>query len=165
MIEVTHNLFVGAEAHEQAIRGQEGWFFIHACKEPYHRQELGYAPGKSAPKGPEYFYAKRDGRLILNLIDAPKAEFIPAEIIDVAIETIHDNIGQRKILLHCNQGQSRSPGIALLYLVKYTNVLPRSDMNTAIAAFRAIYPSFAPAGGMAGYIQANWNRYAIGELG
>ena len=38
MIETIPNLFVGSEADEQRLRGQAGWFFIHACKEPYHRQ-------------------------------------------------------------------------------------------------------------------------------
>ena len=160
MIEVCPNLQVGSEQDEQRIRGQAGWFFIHACKEPYHSRALGYPPGKSAPKGAEYFYARREGRLILNLIDAPNPNFIPAEIINVAIETIHANINQTKILLHCNQGQSRSPGIALLYLLKNTDLLPQNDIAAAIASFRTIYPRYAPARGIAEYIRLNWHRYA-----
>ena len=159
MIEVFPNLHVGSEHDEQSLRGQAGWFFIHACKEPYHSRALGYSPGRSAPKGAEYFYARREGRLILNLIDAPNPNFIPAEIIDVAIETIHANINKTKILLHCNQGQSRSPSIALLYLLKYTNILGQKDMAAAIAAFRAIYPPYAPARGMAEYTRLNWHLY------
>ncbi len=159
MIEIIPNLFVGSEADEQRLCDKAGWFFIHACKEPYHRRALGYAPGKSAPKGAEYFYARREGRLILNLIDAPNPNFIPVEIIDVAIDTIHKNISHTKILLHCNQGQSRSPGIALLYLLKHTDLLGQIDMAAAIAAFRTIYPPYAPARGMAEYIRANWHRY------
>jgi hypothetical protein len=162
MIEIIPNLLVGSEADEQRLRGQAGWFFIHACKEPYHRQALGYLPGKSAPKGPEYFCARRDGRLILNLIDAPSANFIPTEIIDTAVETIHENIAKCKILLHCNQGQSRSPSIALLYLAKHSDILPRGDMTAAIASFKTIYPYYAPARGMADYIRINWSRYAPG---
>jgi hypothetical protein len=41
MIEVYQNLFVGSQNDEVAIRGLSGWFVIHACKEPYHRQALG----------------------------------------------------------------------------------------------------------------------------
>ena len=40
MIEILPNLFVGSQEDEAAIRGQAGWFVIHACKEPYHRQAL-----------------------------------------------------------------------------------------------------------------------------
>ncbi|WP_174503991.1 dual specificity protein phosphatase family protein [Acidiphilium sp. C61] len=160
MIEVIPNLFVGSETDERRLSGQAGWFFIHACKEPYHSRALGYAPGKSAPKGAEYFYAWREGQLILNLIDAPNPNFIPVEIIDVAIETIHKNISHSKILLHCNQGQSRSPSIALLYLLKHTDILAQKNIVAAIAAFQAIYPPYAPARGMAEYVRLNWNRYA-----
>lgn len=165
MIEIIPNLFVGSEADEQRVSGQAGWFFIHACKEPYHREALGYPPGKTAPQGPEYFYAWRDGRLILNLTDAPSVNLIPTEIIDTAVETIHEKIDESKILLHCNQGQSRSPSIALLYVVKHSDILPREDMTAAIATFKAIYPLYAPARGMADYVQINWGRYAAGGAG
>jgi predicted nucleotidyltransferase len=35
-----------------------------------------------------------------------------------------------------------------------------SDLDLAIAAFRAIYPPYAPARGMAEYIRLNWHRYS-----
>src|SRR5471032_2821911 len=113
MIEVHKNFFVGAETDEQGIRGQSGWYVIHACKEPYHRQALGYT-GRGAPKNhPEYLIAPRDGRLILNLVDVDNVAYIPAEIIDAALAAIHQNITSSKVLVHCNQGMSRSPAIAL----------------------------------------------------
>jgi predicted protein tyrosine phosphatase len=76
------------------------------------------------------------------------------------LDAVRDNIQHSKILLHCNQGQSRSPGIALLYLLKHTDILGEKEMAAAIAAFRAIYPPYAPARGMAEYIRLNWHRYA-----
>lgn len=162
MIEIIPNLFVGSKADEQRIRGQAGWFFIHACKEPYHRQALGYTGRAAAKTHLEYLIARRNARLILNLVDVDDPSYIAPEIVDAALDAIRDNIPHTKILLHCNQGQSRSPSIALLYLVKHTDLLPQSAVNAALEAFRAIYPPFAPAGGMAGYIQANWQRYAKG---
>jgi len=85
MIEVMPNLFVGDQSDEAQIRGQAGWFVIHACKEPYHRQALGYS-GQGAPKThPEYLIAQREGRLILNLVDVPNVAFISPLIMDAAI--------------------------------------------------------------------------------
>jgi hypothetical protein len=162
MIEVYPNLFVGSEVDEQHTRRQAGWFFIHACKEPYHSRAIGYPPGKAAPKGPEYFFAKRDGRLILNLIDAPKMDFIPPEIIAAAVDTIHENIGQSKVLVHCNQGHSRSPSIAFLYLLKYASLFAGEDLHSAIIAFQKLYPSFNPGRGMADFVQANGHLYMRG---
>ena len=159
MIEVCPNLHVGSERDEQSIRGQVGWFFIHACKEPYHRQALGYTGRAAAKTHPEYLIAWRNDRLILNLVDVDDPSYISPEIVDAALDAVRDNIQHSKILLHCNQGQSRSPSIALLYLLKHTDILGQKDMAAAIAAFRAIYPPFAPARGMAEYIRLNWHRY------
>jgi predicted protein tyrosine phosphatase len=160
MIEVCPNLHVGSEQDEQRLRGQAGWFFIHACKEPYHRQALGYTGRAAAKTHPEYLIAQRTNRLILNLVDVDDPSYISSEIIDAAVDAVRDNIQQSKLLLHCNQGHSRSPGIALLYLLKHTDFLSAREMAAAIAAFQKIYPPYAPARGMAEYIRLNWNRYA-----
>lgn len=100
-------------------KNQEGWSVIHAYKEPYHRRELGYS-GRGAPKDhPEYLLAKRRNRLILSLVDGANPAYISNEIIDEAMSFINLHLGNsQKVLVHCNQGMSRSPGIGLLYLAK-----------------------------------------------
>jgi predicted protein tyrosine phosphatase len=132
---------------------------VHACKDPYHRQALGYTT-HAAPKGhPEYLIAARLGRLILNLIDADKVAFIPPEIIDTGLAAIHANIGAAKVLVHCNQGFSRSPTIALLYLAKHTDQFRGMDSASAVQEFRRRYPAYAPARGMSDYVRLNWGKY------
>ena len=160
MIEVSPNLHVGSQLDEQTIRGHDGWFLIHACKEPYHRDALRYT-GRGAPRGhPEYLIARRLGRLILNLIDADNASYIPREIIDAALEAIVENIGSRKVLVHCNQGQSRSPTIAFLYLAKSTPAFSGQDLGDALAQFQKLYPPYAPARGMADFVRKNWADFS-----
>ena len=159
MKEIIRNLFVGSELDEASIRQQQDWYVIHACKEPYHRHALGYA-GKDAPKEhPEYLVAHRPGRLILNLVDAPNPDYIPAEVIDAAIHAIDDNIGQRRVLVHCNQGASRSPTIAFLYLARFTAAFDGMKYESAAQAFRQMYPGFLPAAGMSEYARRNWSNY------
>jgi hypothetical protein len=55
MIEVYSKLFVGDELdYERKVSHQTGWATVHACKEPYHREALGYS-SRGAPKDhPEY---------------------------------------------------------------------------------------------------------------
>ncbi len=55
MIEIYPNLFIGtADDYEFQVKGQPNWVIVHACKEPYHRHELGYK-SLGAPKShPEY---------------------------------------------------------------------------------------------------------------
>lgn len=164
MIEVYPNLYVGSEQDETSLRGQPGWYFIHACKEPYHRQALGYSGRAVAKSHPEYLIAKRQGRLILNLVDANDPNYIPADIIDAALIAIKDNIQHSKILLHCNQGHSRSPGIAFLFLLRHTTILEKTDISSALSSFRSIYPNFNPARGIAEYIHINWHLYVQENL-
>ncbi|HVB57494.1 MAG TPA: hypothetical protein VNE63_13870 [Candidatus Acidoferrales bacterium] len=118
MIEVHHNLFVGSQEDEVSIGGQSAWFVVHACKEPYHRQALGYTGRAAAKDHPEYLIARRPGRLILNLVDAADVNYIPAEIIDTALNDIHQNITSTKVLVHCNQGLSRSPDDRLFVFIE-----------------------------------------------
>ena len=69
MKKVHENLYVGSTEDYQHLPTPSKWYVIHACKEPFHRQALGYS-GRAAPKNhPEYLIARREGRLILNLID------------------------------------------------------------------------------------------------
>ena len=50
MKEIIHNLYIGSQDdYEQVVKYEVGWRIIHACKEPYHRNALGYK-GQGAPK-------------------------------------------------------------------------------------------------------------------
>ena len=162
MIEISPDCSVGHQRdYENQVKGREGWAVVHACKEPYHRQLLGYST-RGAPKDdPEYFFAERGDRLYLNLVDAPNPAYIPKEIIDKAIAFIHEKLKEGlKVLVHCNQGESRSPGIGFLYLLRHTNVLPRSTLDDALTKFRQIYLAFSPSGGISGFIATHWEEYA-----
>ncbi|MEX2484094.1 MAG: dual specificity protein phosphatase [Brumimicrobium sp.] len=162
MTEIHKNLFVGNENdYEFKVKNQEGWSVIHACKEPYHRRALGYS-GRGAPKNhPEYLLAKRESRLILNLVDAANTAYISTEIIDEALSFININLGNgQKVLVHCNQGMSRSPGIGLLYLAK-EGIINNDSFQEALKEFRAIYPGINMAGGMRGFLEKNWEEYML----
>lgn len=157
MIQVHPNLFVGSQDDYETGRNDfESWLVVHACKEPYHRQALGYTGRAVSKDHPEYLIAMRDNRLILNLVDAADPAYIPDEIMDTAVSEIHNALGRgQQVLVHCNQGHSRSPAIAMLYLGIHTNVLPLS-FEEACAAFSRIYPPFAPAGGTFGFLRRRW---------
>ena len=161
MIEIYSGLFIGNESDcVTLLRSQGDWRYVHACKEPYHRQLLGYR-GRGAPKNhPEYFFAKRDKRLYLNLVDAPNPDYIPKQIVDAALEFIRETLlKEERVLVHCNQGESRSPTIGLLYLASCTDVLPKTSLEDAEVSFRKLYPSYNPGRGMRGFTARYWNDY------
>lgn len=166
MIRVYHDnawlsLFVGNQEDEKAITNPDEWAIIHAAKEPYHREALGYT-GRSAPKDhPEYLMAYRPclntlpkNRLILNLVDVEDPKYVHPSIMRAAMWFIDQNA---HVLVHCNQGASRSPTIAMLYLHSIGK-LPLI-FEAAEAAFKEIYPPYCPGKGMRGFAQAHWEEY------
>lgn len=160
MIQVIKDLYVGSQQdYEYKVKGKDNWAVIHACKEPYHRRLLGYT-GRRAPKDhPEYLIAERDDRLFLNLVDANTPNYIPKEIIDKALEYIAQKLREnKKVLVHCNQGMSRSPTIAFLYLAN-TSYFTTSDFLEAEQQFRELYPFYEPGNGIHQFAIQNWPNY------
>ena len=108
MTEVCPNLFVGDQKdYDHNVAHQVGWAVVHACKEPYHRQALGYRT-RGAPKGhPEYFVAHRGDTLILNLVDVDDPSFFRKEMFDETLDFIDVKLSLGlKVLIHCNMGES-----------------------------------------------------------
>ena len=161
MVEICKNLFVGTEIdYENIVKNQPNWRIVHACKEPYHRVLLGYK-GRGAPKNhPEYLFAVRGERLFLNLVDADDPAYISNIIIDKALKFIGNALqANKKCLVHCNLGESRSPGIGFLYLTT-KSLIPTTSLAEATKAYLKIYPAYNPKNGVHGFIQKNWNKYA-----
>ncbi|MFP4029619.1 MAG: phosphatase [Candidatus Brocadiia bacterium] len=167
MIEIYPGLYVGNEIdYERTVKGQEGWRVVHACKEPYHRQLLGYK-GRGAPKDhPEYLVAERGNRLFLNFVDAHDPDYIPKEIVDSALSFAREGLNAGfQVLVHCNLGQSRSPSLGLLYLAAYTDAIPSCSLEAAEEAFREVYPAYCPKNGIRGFLDEHWEEYVTAEGG
>lgn len=164
MIEIYPHLWIGNEHdYETGVKGKSEWVIVHACKEPYHRQLLGYT-SRGAPKDhPEYLIARRENRLFLNLVDVPNPAFFDKSIIDAALKFVEEGLQNRKeVLVHCNLGESRSPSIGLLYLATHTDCLPK-DFEAAENTFRQIYPYYNPSTGIRGFMRQNWENYIGGK--
>ncbi len=167
MIEVYPNLFIGSGEDlihvDDGNKGvKDGWFVVSAAKDPWHREALGYTE-RGAPKThPEYLIAARDRRLILNLIDSDNPDYVPEKIVVTALEMVDAALGAKaKVLIHCNQGQSRAPTLALLWLrwgaaSVVSHYLRKMTYDDAAEAFRGVYPTFNPSKGMEGYARAHW---------
>ena len=161
MVEVYPNLFIGSKSdYEHRVRHKPKWHVVHACKDPYHRQLLGYR-GRGAPKNhPEYLIAERGNRLFLNLVDADDPTYIPKQIIDACLQFIDKVLkSEGRVLVHCNQGESRSPSLGLLYLAVHTDAIPRTSLVEAETEFRRLYPAYSPKGGIRGFLLNHWDHY------
>jgi hypothetical protein len=158
MRELYKNLFVGSleEYQELDNTDDKNVRVIHAAKEPYHREYVGYE-GRGAPKEhPEYLRAIRGNKIALNIVDAKESKYFDKDLIFAAVKNImtfleynvdaakmsEDPALQIKVYIHCNLGESRAPSLALMTLVAM-HFLP-SDYEEAKKAFISIYPKFSP---------------------
>lgn len=157
MVEIHPGLFVGnQDDYEQEVRHQQGWAVIHACKEPYHRKALCYSTRAVSKTHPEYLIARRGDRLILNLIDSNDPKYIPSIILDEAVNFIDLQLTAGKlVLVHCNQGQSRGPSLAMIFMRRRTSRLS-AEFSEALKQFEAVYPLFSPALGFRIVLEREW---------
>ncbi len=127
---------------------------VHACKEPCHKQAAHYSKSLP-PTHPEYLCAQRPQHLYLNMIDPPLPLF-KRELFEAFFAFVDQHIAQRDVLIHCNQGRSRAPSLALLYMAKRLHLLPNESYDRARAEFQRQFP-YAPGAGIALFLSENWD--------
>jgi len=149
MLEIEKNIFVGSLLDYESIEYNNDFCFVQACKEPCHRRALGYTGRAPQKNHPEYLFAYRPNKIILNMIDSDKKYFTHT-LFEKSIDFIEKNLNENnKVLIHCNQGISRSPSIGLLYLA-IKKKIDNSNFDNAKSEFIKIYPKYDPKG-IAGY--------------
>lgn len=168
MHKIIDGLFVGT-AEEVDMAKNNGFSICGVCKDPLHRKHArmrgaekeGYIT-KAMPKDePEYLWAYRGHELYCNLIDASDVKYIPPLIIKRSLQFIQDelSIGNR-ILIACNKAESRSPSIALMYLIEIGTWPAENNFQDVVANFRDIYyPFYRPSSGMLEFTKRFWEGY------
>lgn len=158
MKEIDKNIFVGSLEDYEALKFSSEFFFVQACKEPCHRQALGYT-GRSVNKHhPEYLIAHRPQRIILNMVDTETGKYFSNILFEKSIEFISTHVKNgRKVLIHCNLGISRSPSIGLLYLA-INGKIRNDNFWEAKEDFLKIYPEYSPKG-VQEFLIINWSNY------
>ena len=118
---------------------------VHACKYPCFKQ-IGYTRSYTLEVG---------DHLYLNMIDPPKPLFV-MELFEHFFKYMGDH-KDRDVLIHCNQGMSRSPTLALLHMVRQ-GTLEADNYTQAKNNFRDIYPKYNPGLGIQTYMDMHWQE-------
>lgn len=164
MVEVYPDLFVGNQEDYERMTSSillkcfnDEFSFVGAAKYPWHKEHAkmdgsdceGY-DGKAMPKDQkEYLYAEREHALYCNLIDAKDPAYIPDEIILKCLDFIQKEMqNDRKVLICCNQGESRSPSIAMMYMIEDGFFDDCEHISDVFERFKSFYPNYKPANGM-----------------
>jgi len=153
MIEVHPHLFVGTET-DCFYDERKDWAVIHACKSPCHQRKLGYR-GSLPQDHPNYLIYEENNHLFLNIID-PLTPLFKPQLFMRSLDFIECHIQERKVLVHCNNGLSRAPSIALLFLAKRARKISNGSFEEAVSDFRRFYPCYRPSKGIALYFLQNW---------
>jgi predicted protein tyrosine phosphatase len=158
MVEIEKNLFVGNLINYQELQFDSEFYFVQACKEPCHRKALSYRGRTPEKNHPEYLIAYRERRIILNMIDPPTGKYFENILFEKSLEFINEQLEKgNKVLIHCNQGVSRSPSIGLLYLATKGKIENKS-FELAKEDFQKIYPNYKPSG-IREFLTENWSHY------
>jgi hypothetical protein len=154
---INTQLFVG-NINDLSQVNDIDWAIVHATQ-TIHYNYFGWNRTTNKPdkKHPNYIYYEKENHLSLNWVDGAAHLYTwsgEKTFINI-MDFIEKWISQRKVLVHCDQGFSRSPALCLLYLAKRLNRIPNKSYEEAKNAFLAIYPEYNP-GGIGDYINQNW---------
>jgi len=166
MIEVVSKLFVGSRCRQ----GDGEWAVVHACKYPCHYNRIGrsfkgmkYSPSLLKTY-PSYVSYRNGSNLYLNIIDAENPKYFPMLLFTSTLAFIKEFRKEKKVLVHCNQGRSRSPALILLYLAKVEKIINNESYLKAKGEFREnYYMGFSPGRGIDIFLTKNWKKISSEE--
>lgn len=112
---------------------------------------------------PDYALKRLGNEMALNLVDMDR--FSPTyldfnrKMFEVAFAFLDEYREKRyKILIHCNQGESRAPTLGMLYVARlgaYNYV----GFEESVQRLRMVYPQYAPKNNIYQTVAALWQDF------
>ena len=112
---------------------------------------------------PDYALKRLGNEMALNLVDMDK--FSPTyldfnrKMFEVAFAFL-DEYREKgyKILIHCNQGESRAPTLGMLY-VSRLGAYDYVGFDESVQRLRMVYPQYAPKNNIYQTVAALWQNF------
>lgn len=161
MTEVYPNLLIGTNEDYEKVKDSKGWSWLRCCKygPGGHQQLKGYHT-LGAPKDKDYLTVRKGNLLALNLLDLHDPNYLSPNMIEIGLEFIQERLAAGdKVLVSDNQGKSRAPCIALLYL-RSIGEMPYS-LGMSERVFSALYPEYDPKQGLRQYLRWHWSDWVV----
>jgi len=159
MIQIQNtNLFIGSK-EDYGIATQRGMKIVCALNRASgfvtHQSVVGWQGKGCNPDNPFYLFKREDDAIYLNMIDGEDPKYVNDGMINAALDFIQHHLNNdNEVFVYCSLGESRSPSIALMYLLE--NNMIEKTTNT-IDIFRSnFYPNYTPKNGNLLYIKNRW---------
>ena len=140
MIQITDKIYIGTV--DDYRKADESFAFLCCAKHPVFI-ELG---------GTELYIRKRN-ILALNMVDAPDPKYFHVDQFVAAMKFMDEH---DKVLVFCNEGKSRSPVMAMLYLLR-SGYFKADNLGSAYREMKKLYPRMQPNMGIIKFVGANVN--------
>jgi len=156
MIKIFDRVYIGKD--DECFTSRMGWVAVHACKSPCHQRAVGYK-GSLPAIHPNYLILETENNLFMNLIDRPVPLF-QKESFDAFLKFAAKKHNDGKsLLIHCNQGESRAPSLAMLLLAKKLEIISSDSFQTASDEFIKLYPGYNPGQGIKTFLNECWDGW------
>jgi len=162
MREVTPNLYVGTtDEASHTLMQQDDWRLVNVAKTLHLELHRWLKPDRNSPY---YIIHETSHWISVNWVDSPDPRFFNylnngIKVVEQVLAFIQKSLEEgKKVLITCDQGQSRSPSVALLYLAKVSCTLPDTSFREASIEFSKIYPAYKPAIGISSFLTENWSQ-------
>lgn len=151
-------LYVGTK-EQYSIARQKGMKIVCALNRANgfvtHQSVIGWKGRGCDPKHPHYLFKREEDAIYLNMIDGTEPKYVNDEMINPALDFIHQHLSSgNEVFVYCSLGESRSPSIALMYLLE--NDLIEKSANTLNFFKNQYYPQYNPKSGNLLYIKRRW---------
>lgn len=151
------NIFVGTK-EEYQVAVNEGMKVVCALNRANgyvtHQSVVGWSGRGCNKDNPYYLFKQTEDAIYLNMIDGENPAYVSDDMINATLAFIKSALAdQHKVFIYCSLGESRSPSIALMYLLE--NDLLSTE--NAVAEFKIRYYSkYSPKRGNLEYINNRW---------
>lgn len=149
MKQVSNNLYVGNREDLSKIN-EDDFAFIHATKTMF-----------KGAKNEVLVY--EDNHLFVNWVDSADMKYFDfnnkgVEVFINILDFIDKWITVKNVFVHCDEGISRSPTIAMMYLAKRRKEISCKDHIYAERDFSNIYEMYWAGKGIQDFVFKNWYK-------
>lgn len=130
---------------------------VHCVKDPCHSRVA--RTRKLDKQHANYLAFEFPGDLYLNMIDPDKPLFQPGTF-ERFMDFMRRHRDDEQVLIHCNQGHSRAPSLAMLWLAKGLHEIPDESYDVARDSFEKKFPEMmnTEGKGIETYMREHWNE-------